>query len=420
MLVKTSFYLDKRYLNLEGKANLKIALRRNGEAAYIPTGAFIAPEEWDGSKVLGSGRKVSIINSVISSKKSNVERAVLELGETGAFFGKDINEVCDLVLSEIDPEYASERNKIKREEFAKQNGFLAVCGKFAKSKSNAGTRSLYEGTIRKIRDYCTASGIDAEAILFEDITRKWLEDFQSFCLNTERQNTVAIHLRNIRTVFNVAIDENITREYPFRKFKIRKEESRDKSYSAAELRKMFSHSCYPGGEQEAVDMFKLMFCLIGINSVDLANLSEPVKGRVEFWRYKTHKFYSIKLQPEALEIIRRYKGSNHLLNILERCPNYKTYFNRLAKTFRKVGLVRVDGKKSTGKAILPDACTGSMRTSWATIAQEELDIPREIIAAALGHHTVDVTSTYLRTNWMKKIDKANRQVLDWVLYKKKK
>lgn len=118
MLVKTSFYLDKRYLNIEGKANLKIALRRNGEAAYISTGAFIAPEEWDGSKVLGTGRKVSVINSVISGKKSAVDRAVLVLGEAGAFFGKNINEVCDIVLSEIDPEYASERNKVKREEYA--------------------------------------------------------------------------------------------------------------------------------------------------------------------------------------------------------------------------------------------------------------------------------------------------------------
>lgn len=230
---------------------------------------------------------------------------------------------------------------------------------------------------------------------------------------------MAIHLRNIRTVFNVAIDDNITKEYPFRKFKIKREETRDKSFTAEELRKAFNYKCYPGGQQEAVDMFKLMFCLIGINTVDMANLEEPVKGRVEYIRAKTHKFYSVKLQPEAVEIINRYKGKAHLLDILERCPNYKTYFNRLGKTFRKVGLTRVDGKKSTGKALLPDACTGSMRTSWATIAQSELDIPRDVIAAALGHHTVDVTSTYLRTDWKKKVDAANRKVIDWVFYNKK-
>lgn len=419
MLVKTSFYLDKRYLNIEGKANLKIALRRNGESAFIPTGAFLTPEEWDGSKILGNSRSVRILNSVIAGKKAAIDRAVLELGEAGAFFQKKISEVCDLVLAETDPDYAIERGKRMRNEYAKINGFLAVLARFIDSKSNKGTRSIYEGTFRKIEEYCQSIDINANSVLFEDITRKWLEEFQTHCLETEKQNTVAIHLRNIRTVFNIAIDEGITKEYPFRKFKIRKEESRDKSYSASELREVFFHGCYPGGEQEAVDMFKLMFCLIGINTVDLANLGKPIRGRIEYTRAKTHKFYSVKIQPEALEIIKRYEGKSHLLNILERCPNYKTYFNRLGKNFRKVGLVRVDGKKSIGKVLLPDACTGSMRTSWATIAQSELDIPRDIIAASLGHHTVDVTSTYLRTDWSKKVDEANRKVIDWVFYKKK-
>ncbi len=166
-------------------------------------------------------------------------------------------------------------------------------------------------------------------------------------------------------------------------------------------------------------MFKLMFCLIGINAVDLANLEKPRNGRIEYERKKTHKPYSLKVEPEAKQIIDRYKGKLHLLDIVERVPNYKTYFNRMGKTLRKVGLVRVDGKKSIGKAILPDVCTGSARTSWATIAQEELDIDREVIAAALGHCTVDVTSTYLRTKWRKKVDEANRKVLDWVFYEKK-
>lgn len=419
MLVKTSFYFDKRYYNVEGKAQVKIALRRNGESAYIPTGIFLAPQEWDGSKAVGAGRNIRVINSVLTSKRAAVDRAVFELGESGAFFKKGINEVLEIVLAEVDPEYAMERTKRKREDFALQNGFFAVFCRVSSTKTNKGTRSLYDGTERKLREYCQSIGANPDSLLFEDINRKWLGGFQTYCLMTEKQNTVSIHLRNIRTVFNVAIDDNITKEYPFRKFKIKREETRDKSFTAEELRKAFNYKCYPGGQQEAVDMFKLMFCLIGINTVDMANLEEPVKGRVEYIRAKTHKFYSVKLQPEAVEIINRYKGKAHLLDILERCPNYKTYFNRLGKTFRKVGLTRVDGKKSTGKALLPDACTGSMRTSWATIAQSELDIPRDVIAAALGHHTVDVTSTYLRTDWKKKVDAANRKVIDWVFYGKR-
>ena len=61
-------------------------------------------------------------------------------------------------------------------------------------------------------------------------------------------------------------------------------------------------------------------------------------------------------------------------------------------------------------------CYGSARTSWATIAQEDLGIREDEIAAALGHSRVGVTSTYLRTEWRHIIDDINRRVIDWVLY----
>ena len=150
---------------------------------------------------------------------------------------------------------------------------------------------------------------------------------------------------------------------------------------------LFTHPCYPGGEQEAVDLFKLMFVLIGINCGDLYYAGKVERGRLNYVRRKTHKPYSIRIEPEAEALISKYAGEKNLINLRDRCPNYKTYFNRMVKTLRKIGKQRVEGKKSVGEAILPDICTGSARTSWATIAQEELDIPREVIAAALGHHT---------------------------------
>ena len=57
------------------------------------------------------------------------------------------------------------------------------------------------------------------------------------------------------------------------------------------------------------------------------------------------------------------------------------------------------------------------RHSWATIAAE-LDIPKETIAAALGHSSNTVTDIYINFD-RAKIDRANRQVLDYVLYNKK-
>lgn len=48
----------------------------------------------------------------------------------------------------------------------------------------------------------------------------------------------------------------------------------------------------------------------------------------------------------------------------------------------------------------------------------ELDIPKDTIAAALGHGGNTVTDIYIDFN-AKKVDEANRLVLDYVLYDKR-
>ena len=51
-------------------------------------------------------------------------------------------------------------------------------------------------------------------------------------------NARNVYYRNIRAVFNDAIDDEITPAYPFRKFKIKPEPTRKRSLSVSDLRKM--------------------------------------------------------------------------------------------------------------------------------------------------------------------------------------
>ena len=418
MMVTSRFYLDFRRPDTKGRGQLRIMISKNRESAMISLGIALYPKQWNNDCIVNHP-DAAFLNSVISAKKGEIDRGILELSALGELAGKSVKQVVISIKKKIDPDFAE---KSRQKEVIQKNERESLIGYFQgyiQKKDNKGTQTLYRDTLKKIKLFCEESNEETTGVTFNQVTKSWLESFEKFCLKTEKQNTASRHLRDIRAVFNSAIDDGLTTNYPFRRFKIRKEESFDKSFSAEELRKLFMHKCYPGGEEEAVDIFKLMFCLIGINSVDIAYANQIERGRLNYIRRKTRKPYSIKIEPEAEAIINKYGGEKYILNILERCPNYKTYFNRLAKTLRKVGKSRVDGKKSTGSAILPDICTGSARTSWATIAQEELDIPRDVISAALGHHIVDVTSTYLRTDWKKKVDQANRRVLDWVLYNKK-
>lgn len=69
------------------------------------------------------------------------------------------------------------------------------------------------------------------------------------------------------------------------------------------------------------------------------------------------------------------------------------------------------------KSVLPGVTTYTARYSWATIAAS-LDIPKETIARALGHGGHSVTDIYIDFD-QRKVDDANRRVIDWVLYGRK-
>ena len=126
--------------------------------------------------------------------------------------------------------------------------------RFIDGKTNKGTKGVYKHTLDKMRAF--DPNIDKKS--FEDITLKWLTDFENFCAKTASKNARNIHLRNIRAVFNNAIDYEITTTYPFRRFKIRPEPTRKRSLSVEELRKLFD---YPVEEYAEMyrDCFKLIF-----------------------------------------------------------------------------------------------------------------------------------------------------------------
>ena len=66
--------------------------------------------------------------------------------------------------------------------------------------------------------------------------------------------------------------------------------------------------------------------------------------------------------------------------------------------------------------IVPGLTTYWARHTWATIAAS-LDVPKETIAHALGHGNDTVTDIYIDFD-KRKVDEANRKVLDFVFGKK--
>lgn len=395
----TKLYLDAR--RTQEEAIVKVGIYEKRKAAYISLGVKVKVSDWDDENEILRGRENRDMNKYLGAKRDEVSKLIREMLVEGELEGLSACQIRDKVLQKM--------GSGKDEHDA--NLFMARFVAYRDGCKTKGTRSVYEQTRKKI----VAFEPKADKLAFEDITKAWLDRFDAFLSQTVRsENAKGIHFRNIRTVFNAAIDDEITTAYPFRKFKIKHDETPKRSLSIEQLR--FFASCEVAEWQERYrDLFMLMFMLCGINIGDLCLLTKVEDGRVNYRRQKTHKLYSIKVEPEAQALINKYRGSGYLLNILDTYGQYQDFNRRLKHAMDKIiadmNLLAV----TKGLPELPTISSYWARHTWATIAAD-LDIPIETISAALGHsYGCATTAIYIRFN-QKKVDEANRKVLDYVLY----
>ncbi len=405
IMATINFYLDTRASGFNKPAPLKISIRFRGRTTLISAGVSLFPEQWDNltRKVVAHPRR-NILNNIIARRILDVESEVLRLSESGVLSAMRPSELRTAILQKIDPQPYVDSTKL----------FISRFRRFIERKDNPRTREIYRATLSRIYAYNS----QCEKLTFEDIDKGWLTAFDKFLARTSPSaNARSIHLRNIRAVFNDAIDDEVTCHYPFRIYKIRHTHTAKRSLSVEALRELFA---YPVEEYQHkyLDIFKLTFMLIGINITDLCHLKRISGNRIEYIRAKTHRFYSIRVEPEALEIIERNKGKDWLINPLDTYDDYKAYARRLNDALQAIGEVEIgkQGRK-TIKPLHPELTTYWARHTWATIAAS-LDIPKETIAAALGHGGNTITDIYIDFD-QRKVDEANRRVIDWVLYGKK-
>lgn len=390
MFYFTAFIRPEK-IAVDGTAQIVIAIRKKGQRAKFNTGIRVTAADWD--KSTGQLRPGALgakqINQLISARivAARVRAYEIEAAQP------------DITPSELLPMLKGETREDDRDLF------LAALRRYTQRPMAERTRDIYLSTQTAIYKFRP----DAAQLKFADITVAWLREFEAFLAKTSPSaNARAIHLRNIRAIFNYAIDEGLTDAYPFRRFKIRHETTRKRALTVAQLRTLLDADL-PDWQQRHRDFFALSFMLLGINAVDLCSLrkSDLNGDRIEFARAKTHRLYSIKVEPEAQELIDRYAGESLLINFADGLKNYRGYYNRLA-----IGL------KQIGEDLhLPALSSYWARHTWATIAAS-LDIPRDTIAHALGHGGNTVTDIYIDFD-QAKVDEANRRVLDWVLYGKK-
>ena len=360
----------------------------------ISTGIYCMPDEWDGSMPTAKHKQAKLRRMLVE-----VEDMVYHI--EGRVTDKELRRRVENVLG------LRENAEDTLIDYIRQYAELAKAKK---------TKALYLHTSKIVEEY------DAR-VTYGTVDRRWIESFDKWMEAKKglKTNTRSIHLRNMRTVFNWGIDNEYTTNYPFRKNTIKKEETKKKALSVDVVRKLLAYVPHKDCQSHIIyrDIFLLMIYLRGINISDLMELrhEDVQEGRIEYRRNKTGILYSVKIEPEAKEILNKYKGKVYLLNLSETNKYFSTAINRMLK---KIGDVKIEGKggKHVITPLLPsDVSSNSARHTWATLAVEA-DMSKEIVSLGLGHVIGSkTTEIYIDRKQQKKIDKTNRRVIDYILGK---
>ena len=223
---------------------------------------------------------------------------------------------------------------------------------------------------------------------FKDITYTLLRDFEVHLKEKGKSvNTVAKHMRQLRTLVNEAINQGYipSDAYPFRKFKIKQEKGRKEFLTPDELRKLENLQVSDKRLRHVLDAF-LFCCYTGLRYSDFCQLTPENIIRVngKRWLY----FKSVKTDVEIrLPLHLLFEGK--ALAVLERYD--------IVTDFAKIGPNSEANKYLAQLAafarIRKHITYHTARHTCATLLVHQ-GVPITTVQKLLGHTSVRTTEVY--------------------------
>lgn len=255
-------------------------------------------------------------------------------------------------------------------------------------------------------------------IYFVDIDVPWLRKYETWLRKHGLSgNTIKGRFVDIRTMFNVAIAENLIKveHYPFRQFKIAKlqQETAKRAISKEDISRIIEYQTNNKLVQFAIDIFTFSYIMAGINFVDISTLTRDniMNNRLVYVRHKTKKLIKLPLHPKALELIGKYQDDNnpHLFPIL--MAYHKTEQQKCNRVHKVIVNVNNRLKKVGEELELPITLTTYVaRHSYATVLKRS-GVSTSIISESLGHSSEKITQVYLDSFDNEQVDEAMKNLL---------
>lgn len=408
-MAKTSLFHDTRAVEPGSDAPLKIRIYHNGKYISLPTSIKIKADQWMNNTIINHPRAKQW-NNLLKIRMADITSELLQMEVTGILGSMTHEQVKNRLMICIG--HASTETVT----------FMDVFNEKLSTFDNAGTISIWNNTLNRLTAFCCEKGYDLNSLRFQDMTAEWMQEFDTFLAKTApKPNARAINHRNIRTVFNYAKKrKKADIPYPFHDYKIKHQETAHIDLSIEQTRKL---ATYPLTDDHIIkyrDIFLLMIYLRGINAADLfdAKKSQIINGRLEYYRKKTGALCSVKLEPEAKAIIKRYAGKDYIIDIAEKWKDPKNYLRKMDKGLKKIGPVTFGKKgKKTYHGIFQRISSNSARHTWGSLLFD-LGYTIDTASDGLTHkHGSRTTNIYVHKRQQKIVDMANRDLIDYISQK---
>ncbi len=231
--------------------------------------------------------------------------------------------------------------------------------------------------------------------------------------NCVSPNTSSFYMRNLRAVYNRAVEKNLTsQKFPFKYAYTGVEKTVKRAIPLKAIRQIKEMDLAMNPTLDfAREMFLFSFYTRGMSFVDMAYLRKKDlnAGVLTYRRRKTGRQLSIRWEKCMQDIVNKHniRHSPYLLPIIK--PDIDTDDR---KQYIYMGHNVNRGLKTIGKRLgLPLPLTMYVaRHAWASIAKSQ-NIPLSVISEGMGHDSETTTLIYLASLDNMAVDKANKLIL---------
>lgn len=284
-----------------------------------------------------------------------------------------------------------------------------------KEEERYSTAHIYQSTLNAFIRFNKT-----EKIRFNQLERSKLKQFENHLRHKGCSwNTVSTYMRTLRSTYNKAVDEGLTPENTrlFRHVYTGVKANIKRALEAGDMKRLLNvsplHPLSPELKKSRV-WVTLMFLFRGMPFVDLAHLhKKDLQGSfITYRRHKTGTPLRVKIPHTAMKLIEQYRNNDpyspYLLPILSGDKSGEEAYTEYQHALRKLNHELKQLAIHCG--IRPSISSYTLRHTWATLAKY-CHLSQQLISEALGHSSVKVTETYLKSFKDEELNRANEVII---------